>query len=227
MRIHPIRSRVEGNTTFQEHIAYLFRHILDNQQFVSSEAKLSILGIEYVGSEVMSYLGRNWSSWSDRISSITLFTPQHSISEILPAPLNNDPEIEKSTAAFRNFVSTRTRVYILSSEPIDQPLAGRDRYGSNVYSSGESLYDENVIIRAWPAVLDWVELCYKYPEREEMEHHIPDADGEEGRENGGGVERRASTVKKRLRTAEVRDMDVSELQDGVDGICLDQPDDGP
>lgn len=224
MRIDPVRNRIEGNTTFQEHIAYLFQHILGDQTFVSPETKISILGVEYVGSEAVSYLGRNWTSWSQRISSITLFTPQHSIDEIVSTILDGRSDAESSAVAFRNFISTRARAYILSSEPIDQPLAGRERFGSNVYSSGESLYDENVIIRAWPAVLDWVELCYKYPEREEPEHYIPNTDVEESKENddSSGSKKQNSTPKKRFKSAEVRDMDVSELRDGLAGLHTDQ-----
>ena len=52
-------------------------------------------------------------------------------------------------------------------------LPGRDDFGCNRYSSGEELYQENVIVRSWGAMLDWFMVVHTIPTFEEVEVILP------------------------------------------------------
>ena len=48
-------------------------------------------------------------------------------------------------------------------------LRGREEVGCNRYSSGEELYQENVIVRSWRSMLDWFMMINAVPTFAEVE----------------------------------------------------------
>ena len=56
-------------------------------------------------------------------------------------------------------------------------MAGREEFGCNCFSSGEELYQENVIVRSWRSMLDWFNLVHSIPNYEEPELSLAEAEG--------------------------------------------------
>ncbi|KAK5071207.1 hypothetical protein LTR64_007711 [Lithohypha guttulata] len=163
MRIDEVENRVEGNKNFREHIQYIFEHVLctnDGEPVICCpEAKFSIIGQEYVGSEVMQYLTNNWLGWRNRINCVALINPQHELSELFSTFDLTAPGDIAEKEEIVNFIAKRTRAYRLSQRPLETLLTGRRKLGCNIYAAGEIYYEESCLIRCWPSVLDWIELC--------------------------------------------------------------------
>lgn len=163
MRIDEERNRVEGNRDFREHVHYIFEHILsavDNAHSICKpEAKVTIIGQEFPGSEALQYVVDNWSTWQHRINCIALINPQHSLDQILQGSVDSDSILASARDQVTNFIAHRTRAYRLDSKPLESVIAGRDELGCNVYSAGESYYEESCFVRCWPSIVDWITLC--------------------------------------------------------------------
>lgn len=164
-RVDEVKNRVAGNRTFQEHIQYVFEHILSSStsnsapQICKAEAKFSVIGLEFVGSAVLQHIVDNWSTWSGRISCVALMTPQHTLTELLSSIDMSQLDAYNRIEEITSFVAKRTRAYRVSPTAPESIISGRDKLGCNMYASGETLYEENVFVRSWPRVLDWIELC--------------------------------------------------------------------
>lgn len=163
MRVDEEKNRIEGNKDFKQHVRYLFDHVLSNTddepKICHTQAKFSIIGQEYVGSEVLYYLAGNWHTWKNRVNCVALINPQHELEELFE-------EFDMAVAGDRNdrdeiedFIARRTRAYRLSHHALEALIPGRDRLGCNVYAAGETLYEESCFVRCWPSILDWIEMC--------------------------------------------------------------------
>lgn len=53
-RIDPVKNRIPENGTYEEHVRYIFDHVLP--KLVKKEAKLDIIGLEFPGTAVVGYL---------------------------------------------------------------------------------------------------------------------------------------------------------------------------
>ena len=74
----------------------------------------------------------------------------------------------------------RGRAYIISSEPLDTPLSGREMYGCNCYASGVSYFTEEVMQNVYKPMLDYFQLIADVPGYEEVECFVAvPADGED------------------------------------------------
>lgn len=164
MRIDEVKNRVDGNRNLEEHIRYIFEHVLTPapgsvQSVCNAQAKISIIGLEFPGSAALQYLVHNWTGWRQRLSCIAFCNPQHTLKELFSEFPTGSPPHEAIKDEITNFIATRTRAYCVSSKPVEVLLSLRNSLGCNVYSSGEALYDESVFARCWPSVLDWIDLC--------------------------------------------------------------------
>lgn len=192
MSIDPVKNRVDGNKNLDEHVQYMFEHILtqsDDDEHTSRapicnpEAKFSVIGLEFPGSIALQYLVHNWTYWGPRISAIALCNPQHTLKELF-SQLSDTPDHTAVKEEVTRFIATRTRAYRVSRRPVETPLQGVDTnertLGCNIYSSGEALYEESVFVRCWGSILDWIDLC-----RFSEEYHEPVLmlDGEEDKED--------------------------------------------
>ena len=164
MRIDDDKNYIEGNKDYRQHVQYIFQNLLSPGQNGTSsichpDAKITIIGQEFPGSAALQCVVNNWSKWQNRLSSIAIINPQHSLDEILS---NLDDSTDAGQLEYDqivNFIAHRTRAYRLDHRPLETVISGRDELGCNVYSSGESLYDESCFIRCWPSILDWITLC--------------------------------------------------------------------
>ncbi|KAK5938702.1 hypothetical protein PMZ80_008894 [Knufia obscura] len=163
MRIDEVKNRVEGNKNFEEHVQYIFEHILssedDKQPLCHPQAKISVIGQEYPGSEALQYITKNWMGWRNRISCVALINPQHGLEGLFSTFDLSAPGDAAEKEQVTDFIATRTRAYKLSHKPLETVMSGRTRLGCNVYSSGETLYEEAAFVRCWPSVLDWIDVC--------------------------------------------------------------------
>lgn len=183
MRVDPINNKIEGQRDFREHVQYIFEHIMcpdDKENGVCSpEAKFAIIGQEYVGSEVMHYLAKDWVDCRDRLSCICLINPQHTLEELFATFDKDNTTHMSSKDEITSFIAKRTRAYKLSQRPLETVLTGRSRLGCNVYAAGETLYEESCLVRCWPSVLDWIEMCRVSDTFEEPSFEIEVSDDED------------------------------------------------
>ncbi|KAI1947238.1 hypothetical protein LOZ12_000791 [Ophidiomyces ophidiicola] len=171
MRMGP-QNKIPGNETWQDHITYVFEHVLD--KMTPKTAKIDIIGLAEGGLGAIRYLAENWQAWRSRISAICLTNPLHNIGHLEP------PE-------FAHFIATRTRAYLISGRPLDSNVPGRFKFGCNCYSSGESLNVECIMPRAGKNMLAWLDEMHKSPGLEEVEVIVrEDLENEEGKTEKNG-----------------------------------------
>lgn len=164
-RIDPVKNRAPGNSNFTEHVQYVFENVMAG--IVSPDAKFDIIGLEYTGDAVIQYLSDHWSTWNSRIDGICLGNPQLKLSE-----LSTEPDQEGD---FTKFLAKRARAYFVSDKPIETPILGRDEYGYNCYASGESLYEDGILIKGWRSMLDWFNMISVLGDYEEPVFTMVDA----------------------------------------------------
>lgn len=75
----------------------------------------------------------------------------------------------------------RGRAYLLSPDPLETPLSGREAFGCNCYSSGEAVHTECIIPRCYGSMLGFFQLVADVPGYQELE-----AVEFAGAENGDG-----------------------------------------
>ena len=67
-------------------------------------------------------------------------------------------------------------------------VEGREEYGCNVYASGEHLYVECIMIRAWRDMLEWFGRLARGGEGAEEKWEIDDRNERENGRNLGAVD---------------------------------------
>ena len=174
-RTDDIQNRVPGNGNFREHASYIFDKVLPS--VLNEEAKLDLIGLEWSGAAMLEHLATNcmlilprcyslltWAvgaEWSSRVNGICLGGPQHKAQDLI--------DNHNASDAFIDFLAKRSRAYFTSPERLEIIMPGRDQFGCNCYSSGEELYQENVVVRSWRSMLDWFNLIHTLPDYEEAE----------------------------------------------------------
>jgi hypothetical protein len=56
-RVDRVRNRIAGNGDYEEHVAYIFEHVIPNM--VKKEAKIDLVGVEFTGMAVVEYLSEH------------------------------------------------------------------------------------------------------------------------------------------------------------------------
>lgn len=132
------------------------------------------------------------SNWAPRVNGICLIAPIHCLGDLLPewekvnhATTNHHPS---SSSSFANFISTRCRGYVVHEAELGTLVEGRAEYGCNVYASGEHLYVECVMIRAWRDMLAWFGRLNKGDGEAEERWEMPEYESALRKENGEMVE---------------------------------------
>ncbi|KAL4785920.1 Arb2 domain-containing protein [Aspergillus varians] len=155
------RNKIPGNRNWQEHVSSVFECILVTRgQLVRHDAKIDVIGLAEGGLGTIRYLATNWDSWRQHVSAICLTSPLHTKSTDL-SEANGEELLPNSFAAF---VSSRCRAYLLSGEPLGIPLSETQERGCNCYASGEDLNAECIMPKAWPDMLNWLNLAYNNPD---------------------------------------------------------------
>ena len=71
----------------------------------------------------------------------------------------------------------RGRAYLISPEPLDAPLTGRDEFGCNCFSSGEPSYVELIMPRAYRSMLDYFKVIADNPGYEAEPQNFSEENG--------------------------------------------------
>ncbi|KAG6113349.1 hypothetical protein E4U14_001748 [Claviceps sp. LM454 group G7] len=147
----PDRDRVPGNRSAEEHVSYVFDELLRGE--LREDAKLSIVAVGQSCELLTTFLddAENRNRWLGRLDGMIL------LGTVYPVETLNDD--------LKSFLAERSRAYILSSEPVNTPLApptgnphaGIPALGSPCYSSAELLYTEKILISALQPALQYLQ----------------------------------------------------------------------
>ncbi|KAG6065892.1 hypothetical protein E4U32_006805 [Claviceps aff. humidiphila group G2b] len=147
----PDRDRVPGNRSAAEHVSYVFDELLRGE--LREDAKLSIVAVGQSCELLTTFLddAENRNRWLGRLDGMIL------LGTVYPVETLNDD--------LKSFLAERSRAYILSSEPVNTPLApptgnphvGIPALGSPCYSSAELLYTEKIFISALQPALQYLQ----------------------------------------------------------------------
>lgn len=127
------------------------------------------------------------STWCGRINGICLIAPLHGLEDLLPETPDPSSDTDSNTAppSFAMFMSTRCRGYVVNEAPLGTLVEGRAEYGCNVYASGEQMYVECIMIRAWRDMLDWFGKLSRREEGAEEKWEMPEVVAGLRVQNGG------------------------------------------
>jgi hypothetical protein len=163
---HSKLNGIPGNLTVREHIACVFDHVLS---LAESSAKLDVIGIGGAAEELEDYLDNasTWTHLGPRISTLSLLGSFYKSSHL-------------TSPGFKHFLKHRARAWVLHDTPLDTLISGAEGnpkapstftdLGCPVFSAGTDTYVEMLLVRAYEAVLDWIQEVamvgegYKNPE---------------------------------------------------------------
>ncbi|KAJ8060768.1 hypothetical protein OCU04_011072 [Sclerotinia nivalis] len=148
VRLDAIKNTVPGNRTTDEHIDYIFNHVIE--ELMPKVAKIDVIGVSEGAMGVSRFLDNleNWKKWGSRMQAFAaLATWWHSI--------------DYKNPLFLEWLEARGRVYLNSPEPEGTYLAGPHgtrhvtAFGSPVFSLGESYYTECLLPKGYHTVIDF------------------------------------------------------------------------
>ncbi|KAG9242038.1 Arb2 domain-containing protein [Calycina marina] len=150
LRFDEEKNAVPGNRTVQEHVDYIFNHVISS--LLSAASTIDIIGVSAGAVAVSTFLNdeKNFATWGNRIEAFASL-----------APFFNENEINHER--FRTFMKQRARVYLVSDEPEGGFVAGPegnrlvDAYGAPVFSLGEPYYTECLLPKGYRTIITWFE----------------------------------------------------------------------
>ncbi|KAL9033059.1 MAG: hypothetical protein Q9214_007693 [Letrouitia sp. 1 TL-2023] len=155
MLIDEAWNRVPGNETPAQHVKSIFEHVLP--RFAKPDTRIQVLGTGDGAAEVVAYLEDTWEEWAAKVTAIAITT----------GPVWTGRDVEKEN--FKTFWSQRARAYVVSDEPVETPLTGREDFGCNVYSAGENAHVECTTPKAYKKILQFFKLVEDVPGYRELE----------------------------------------------------------
>lgn len=69
---------------------------------------------------------------------------------------------------FNEFLASRGRAYVISSDEVGKSQARHRDHGCNCYASGEEFYAECIMPHAWRDMLAWLNVLYRNPDYAEQ-----------------------------------------------------------
>ena len=72
---------------------------------------------------------------------------------------------------FIDFISRKCRAYFKSGGPQGKIVEGRPKFGCNCYSSGEEVYEDQILIYAWGHILDHFNAVHTLEDYAEVERY--------------------------------------------------------
>lgn len=180
-QIHPVKNHIPGNEDWTAHVKSVFEEVV--LKMANPQAKLDIIGLGDGASEAVAYLQSHWTTWKDRVQAIAVGAGYNWAGDKV-----HEPEFVKfwgkvcslfqcaifSINHLTNLGSLqRARAYLLSPEPVDTPLSGREDFGCNCYSSGGEIFTECIMPQAHKAMLAFFKLVADVPGYQELEGFQP------------------------------------------------------
>ena len=187
MRIDPVKNHVPGNGNIKEHVKSVFEEVLG--KLARQDAVIDLIGLGEGAEEAVGYLDQHWKDWASKIRAICVGVG-------FVWTVGNDIRDEKfmefwgkvSFSFVFHFYSKvckgrgtmlmmpifkRARAYLIHSEPVETPLAGRQELSCNCFSSGESTFVECIMPRSYKSMLGFFQLVNDIPGYFEAELDIP------------------------------------------------------
>ncbi|PHH59169.1 hypothetical protein CDD81_3671 [Ophiocordyceps australis] len=157
----PAVNSVPCNEDSERHVEYIFNSVL--KSLANEDAVISVVAIGLCCDLVTRFLDGQeaWAVWGKRLSSMLLCG-------------HTWPDDCLENESFKDFLAKRARAYLVSSEPLDAPLAppsgniyqGIPNLGCPSHSSSEPLHTEMVLIRALEPALKYLETVAHTPNYE-------------------------------------------------------------
>ncbi|KAJ3526692.1 hypothetical protein NM208_g11067 [Fusarium decemcellulare] len=141
---------IPGSENPLAHMETIFKRVIS----VNREAKIDIIAIGQSCEFVLKFFEErlNWDRWGHRLGGMLFLGAVYKTDNLA----NQD---------FKDFLANRTRGYLISSEPLDTPLAmprgnpslSIEPMGCPCVSSGEPQYTELIAIKAMKSALDYLQ----------------------------------------------------------------------
>jgi len=147
-RFDKIKNTIEGNRNTDEHIDYIFNHVIS--ELAHPEAKIDVIGVSEGAMGVSRFLEQpaNWKKWESRVQAFAAIATWYQ-------------SIDCKNPKFLEWMLARSRAYRLSDEPEGTFLVGPEGnkrsfgHGSPVFSLGEPFYSECMLPKGYKSVLNW------------------------------------------------------------------------
>ncbi|QSZ32265.1 hypothetical protein DSL72_001839 [Monilinia vaccinii-corymbosi] len=149
-RLDPIKNTIPGNRDTDEHINYIFNHVIE--ELMPKTVKIDVIGVSEGAMGVSRFLDKleNWTKWGSRMQAFAaVATWWHSI--------------DCKNPLFLEWLQARGRVYSASPEPAGTYLAGPEgnrchaAFGCPVFSLGEPYYTECLLPKGYHTVIDFLQ----------------------------------------------------------------------
>ncbi|KAK4102927.1 hypothetical protein N658DRAFT_551505 [Parathielavia hyrcaniae] len=149
----PKVNEVPGHRTVAEHVNGVFETVVMGG-LVNKEAKVDVIVIGDVATDVEGYLNDDavWERVGGRLTTMVILGGSYN---------SKDFRCE----GFKQFMKERARAYSIHHTQLDNPIAGAGgnpgaagftSFGCPVFSAGDSVVTETILIEAQPAVLNWI-----------------------------------------------------------------------
>ncbi|KAF7893871.1 hypothetical protein EAF00_007385 [Botryotinia globosa] len=147
-RLDAIKNTVPGNRNTDEHIDYIFNHVIE--ELMPKVAKIDVIGVSEGAMGVTRFLDKleNWKKWGSRMQAFAALATWWQ-------------SIDYSNPLLLEWMQARGRVYLNSPEPAGTYLAGPDgtrriiAFGSPVFSLSEPYYTECLLPKGYRTVIDF------------------------------------------------------------------------
>ncbi|KAI8963993.1 Arb2 domain-containing protein [Daldinia sp. FL1419] len=167
---------VEKNSTARMHVGYIFQEVIPH--FTKDDAKIDVVVIGDSADYVEEFLDLPpiWNTWKKRISCLAIVGGLYPIWD-----LKNDEFINE-------FLRNKARAYITSVEPAGMVISGPEgnpntttftQMGCPVFSSGEQMHIEKILITGSDLILDWLQEVAMTPQGKDYAnpyYHVEFAD---------------------------------------------------
>ncbi|KAF1995796.1 hypothetical protein P154DRAFT_538505 [Amniculicola lignicola CBS 123094] len=75
IEIHDVENRVEGNRNPEEHIKYVFEHVINNADLMAPDAEVYLIAIENGAESLLALLDKDLETYRSRITAMALIEP--------------------------------------------------------------------------------------------------------------------------------------------------------
>ncbi|GAB1311623.1 Arb2 domain-containing protein [Madurella fahalii] len=147
------KNGIPGNRTVAEHVRCVFEDVV--MKMVSKTAKVDVIAVGDVADAVEGYLDEEavWERVGGMMNSLVVLGGFYDSAKF-------------KCGGFKKFMKERGRAYVIHHTPLDNPVAGAGgnpraatftSFGCPVYSAGDAILTEQLLIEAQLGVLGWIQ----------------------------------------------------------------------
>ncbi|PWW79920.1 hypothetical protein C7212DRAFT_290024 [Tuber magnatum] len=145
--IDALKNTVPSHRNPEEHVGYIFRHVLD--KIVPSHAEIDIMTCGMVAYSVIVFLNNNWDAWKDRIFALVMAESAHCLPNVTNIEL-------------QQFLMQRARNYVVHSKPRESVILD-PRFGCATLSSSAT-WPSAIIPTCLDLFMDYLNKAHADPE---------------------------------------------------------------